>query len=150
MAKTANGFTVIEPGSNKLARFDVAGVGPLIVWKDAMPALRWLAEFLHAVEPIGEVGWDGGYAHRYISGTTRWSEHAAGVALDWNASQHPRGGTRFAGWSTTQRDVIHWMLTHTLKGSYFEWGGDWDNPDPMHFELKSAAKWAADGNPWRA
>jgi len=147
MATTPNGFTVITPGSSKLGRFEVAGV-PFVVWKEALPAFRWLTTFLHAVEPVTEQGWDGGYAHRYVAGTSVWSEHAAGSAIDWNAAQHGRGGARFAGWSETQQRVIRWMLTNTAKGKYFEWGADWKNPDPMHFELTSLAKWKAPGNPW--
>lgn len=147
--KTPNGFTVHEPTSPLLATFTRAGV-PFKVWAPAVPAFQWLTTFLHeAVEPVTEPGWDGGYAHRTVAGTTVWSEHAAGVAIDWNAAQHGRGGSATQGFTAQQAGAIRWMLGRTLKGSFFEWGGTWRNPDPMHFELKSADKWVASNNPWR-
>lgn len=145
--KTPNGFLVQEPSSPALGVFVRQGV-PFKVWAPALPAFQWLTTFLDAVEPVTEPGWDGGYAYRKVAGTQVWSEHAAGTAIDWNASQHGRGGSATQGWTADQARVIRWMLTRTQNGSYFEWGGDWKNPDPMHFELKSLDKWNAPGNPW--
>jgi hypothetical protein len=144
---TPSGWPVLEPGSRRLTRLDVAGT-QFVVAAEVAPALEWLTRFLHAVEPVDEAGWDGGYAHRKIAGTDRWSVHAAGTAIDWNASQHGRTGHPNEGWSATQSRCIRWMLTHTLRGGYFVWGGIWRNPDPMHFEVVPRAVWLKAGNPW--
>lgn len=147
MSLTRNGFTVQEPGSKHLATVTRAGV-IFRVWAPAAPAFEWLTTFLHHIEPVTQAGWDGGYAHRLIAGTNVWSEHAAGVAIDWNASQHPLGTPKHTGWDPGAVGAIEWMLTKTLKGSFFEWGGHWSRPDPMHFELKHIDKWRAENNPW--
>jgi len=146
---TRNGYTVREPDSTALATFHRHGV-PFKVWAPATPAFAWLTTFLHAVEPVTEAGWDGGYAYRKIGTSGVWSEHAAGVAIDWNASQHPQGAAKSAGWTKSQVDTIEWMLTHTLKGSFFEWGGHWSTPDSMHFQLRHIDKWNRPENPWKA
>lgn len=147
MTTTRKGYAVQEPDSKQLATFTRAGV-PFKVWAPAAPAFEWLTTFLHAIEPVTEYGWDGGYAYRKIGGTNVWSEHAAGVAIDWNAAQHPLGTPKSTGWNKAQVGGIEWLLSKTLKGSFFEWGGHWKRPDPMHFELKNVDKWQADNNPW--
>lgn len=147
MTTTRNGFTVQPPDSRQLATFSRAGV-PFRVWAPAAPAFEWLTGFLHSIEPVTQDGWDGGYAHRKIAGTNVWSEHSAGVAIDWNASQHPLGTPKTTGWDRGAWGAIEWLLSKTLKGSFFTWGGQWTRPDPMHFELKSLDKWQAPNNPW--
>lgn len=72
----------------------------------------------------------GGYNHRNIDGTNRLSNHAYGTAIDVNWTANPRG-TR----GTIQPDVARSLAAkHGLV-----WGGDWKNPDPMHFEVASAS-----------
>lgn len=149
--KTPNGFHVIPPGSTLLTSFQEEGI-TIVCWKDAKRVMAHLANFLNAVESIKEVGWDGGYSHRLIRGSsTQWSEHSAGTALDWNASQHARGGARYGGFTKTQVDVIRWYLS-TEVGKMWKWGADFQTtPDPMHFELRSKATWdaaKADGKWW--
>lgn len=141
MPTTPNGFTVLDPGSPQLVTLDVHG-RPFVVWKPAQRAVRHLVTFLHAVEPVTEAGWDGGHAKRPPRGSsTGWSEHAAGTALDWNASQHPRGAARDAGWTDDQVRVIRWYLQTTI-GRLWRWGNDFrTTPDPMHFELRSKQLW---------
>lgn len=139
MEKTPNGFAVLEPGSRDLARLDVHGV-PFIVWRPAVPAFKHLTDFLHAVEPVNEPGWDGGHAHRRVRGGSSWSEHAGGVAIDWNASQHPMGAAPTAGWTPEQVRVIRWWLA-TPTGRLFRWGADFRRPDGMHFEVRDKATW---------
>ena len=148
MATTPNGFTVLEPGSKDLARLDVHGV-PFVVWRPAVPAFRHLTDFLHAVEPVTEPGWDGGYAHRLIRGSTdRWSEHASGTAIDWNASQHPMGVKGAPGWTPDQVRVIRWWLA-TPVGRLFRWGIDFSRPDGMHFEVRDKATWDRISKRWQ-
>jgi hypothetical protein len=146
MTTTRNGFTVQPPGSVNLEKFDYKGV-PFIVWRPAVAAFKWLIGELDRIEPIGEAGWDGGYNHRLIAGTTIWSEHAAGTAIDWNASQHLRTGKPAQGWTNQQFHDVH-VIMRTTRGQYFRWGADFKDPDPMHFELRSRVLWDRTDNPF--
>lgn len=149
MATTRNGFTVQPEGSKNLAKLDVDGV-PFVMWKPTIKLVRHITTFLNAVEPVKEAGWDGGYAHRPVRGSnTTPSEHSAGTAFDWNASQHPRGGSRYGGWSTEQVRVIRWYLG-TNPGKQWKWGADFTTTvDPMHFELRSKALWDETDDWWK-
>lgn len=133
--KTAKGFTVLEPGSERLATFEVAGC-KFVVRDNAVKPFKAFVEYFNlCVEGLDEPGWEGGYAHRKISGSSTWSEHAAGTAIDMNASQH--GRTASSGFTLRQRNAIEWFLTNTASGRVIEWGGTWKHPDWMHFEIKS-------------
>lgn len=147
VATTRNGFTVLAAGDSRLGSFELAG-RPFVVADFALPAFRWWATFLHAVEPATEAGWEGGHAYRKVAGTDVWSEHAAGTAVDWNASQHPRGASKYAGWNSDQVRFLRWGLATPL-GKMIEWGADWTSPDPMHFELTSKALWDATAGWWK-
>lgn len=124
-------------------------------------ARRWNAE----VEKIDQASsW--GYNYRAVRGATVVSEHAAGVANDYNAPKHPLGvaGT----FTAAQVRAIHKIQADL--GYVFRWGGDYrhangdprrpiSNPkarvDEMHIELqggnalvsKIAAKIKAGGAP---
>lgn len=148
MPLTPNGFTVLEPGSPALTTVTVAGA-PFVVWKPAARAVRHLVTFLNAVEPVKEAGWDGGHAHRLQRGSsTKWSEHAAGTAIDWNASQHPMGVDGAPGWTADQERVIRRYLGTTV-GKLWRWGADFSRPDSMHFELRSREMWDATDGWWK-
>ena len=96
---------------------------------------------LDKIEPITEDGWDGTYAYRPVRGGSTWSEHAAGVAIDWNASQHPMAGDRYGGWTTNQVQRLRAVL-NSPKGRVFKWGADFvHRPDSMHFELREPSIW---------
>lgn len=71
----------------------------------------------------------GAYNCRYISGTTVWSNHAWGLAVDVNWQSNPYT----TAWVT---DIPDWM--HNLWNRYgFAWGGDYTGGrrDFMHFEF---------------
>jgi hypothetical protein len=71
----------------------------------------------------------GGYNYRNIAGTNRLSNHAYGRALDINWSENARG----------TKGKIDPTLARTLASKHgLVWGGDWSNPDPMHFEVAGA------------
>ncbi len=140
---TPNGFPVIEPDDvARLTTVVTVGGAKFRVAKSAANLwTRWL-RLLNAVELFSEAGWDGGYAHRPVTEGTAPSEHAAGMAVDVNASQHERDrdGVRTDGWSATQVRVIRWALAHTAMGKAIKWGADFQKtPDPMHFEVRSPA-----------
>jgi hypothetical protein len=71
----------------------------------------------------------GGYNYRNIAGTNRLSNHAYGRALDVNWTDNARG----------TKGKIDPTLARTLAQKHgMVWGGDWSNPDPMHFEIAGA------------
>jgi hypothetical protein len=82
---------------------------------------------------------------RYVAGTTRWSQHAYGRAIDLNpvenpyvAGDHvsPHAGRRFADRSLHRRGMVHrgdvvWRAFHRLG---WGWGGSWSGAqDFQHF-----------------
>jgi hypothetical protein len=80
----------------------------------------------------------GGYNCRYIAGTTSWSLHAWGAAIDTNSSLNPMGQDH---WNGTGIDGQKYgtYLPDIWRGPYpghkFFWGLNWDSkPDPMHFQ----------------
>lgn len=70
----------------------------------------------------------GTYNPRKVRGsTTKWSNHAYGAAIDFDAEHNGFG----AGKGTIPKPVIA-----AFKAEGFSWGGDYrDRTDPMHFEL---------------
>lgn len=71
-----------------------------------------------------------GHNHRKIDGTSQWSQHAFGNAIDVNWTFNPlQGGSNLP--EDVGRIAHKWGLT---------WGGNWNprNRDPMHFEYHQA------------
>jgi hypothetical protein len=80
----------------------------------------------------------GGYNCRTIRGSTSWSTHAFGAAIDTNSARNPLGQDH---WNGTGADGEHYgkYLPDIWRGAYpghgFFWGLNWDSrPDPMHFQ----------------
>lgn len=72
----------------------------------------------------------GGYNCRNIAGSGTWSNHAWGLAMDINASQHAQG--RHGTFSGSQLHNLRQLLT---KFPHIRWGGDYHTTvDEMHFE----------------
>ena len=102
------------------------------------PARLVLVDFVRRfdarVEQIdrGELD-DWGYARRAVRGSSTpvWSEHAAGTAVDLNATSHPQGVRQT--FAATREKALRRLLDDFdgLVG----WGGDFDTPDEMHFEI---------------
>jgi hypothetical protein len=82
---------------------------------------------------------------RFVAGTTRWSMHAYGLAIDVNpvenpyvAGSHvsPPAGAPYADRSSRARGVIHrrGFVVRAFRRIGWEWGGNWSYPkDYMHF-----------------
>jgi len=79
----------------------------------------------------------GGYNCRYIAGTTSWSTHAFGAAIDTNTARNPLGQDHWNGVGADGENYRKY-LPDVYRGSYpghkFFWGINWSRPDPMHFQ----------------
>ena len=70
--------------------------------------------------------WNGCFNIRTIRGSTAPSLHSWGVAIDLNAASNPFGHA--------PKLTAGFVACFTDVG--FDWGGVWEKPDGMHFQLK--------------
>jgi hypothetical protein len=82
---------------------------------------------------------------RYVSGTTRWSQHAYGRAIDVNPIHNPyvsgshvspEAGERYADRSLTEPGMIHRgdAVVRAFRANDWKWGGNWSGAkDYQHF-----------------
>ena len=80
----------------------------------------------------------GGYNCRLIAGTTTWSVHSWGAAIDTNWQRNPRGQDSWNGRGSDGTDYgtyIPDVWRGAFPGHRFFWGLNFDTtPDPMHFQ----------------
>lgn len=82
---------------------------------------------------------------RYVSGTTRWSMHAYGLAIDINPVENPyvsgshvspEAGRKYVDRSRRAKGMIHDgdVVTRAFRSIGWKWGGDWSGTkDYQHF-----------------
>lgn len=130
MPVSHNGWPVITRGWWQLPAITGSVLaGP--VWV----VMFWLSrEYARRVEPINRSqSW--GYSHRRIGGSSTWSNHASGTAVDFNAPRHPLGTRAEQNFTAGQiraceriladsRGVLRWLRGH----------------DPMHWEIAKGVK----------
>lgn len=132
MATSQNGWTVIDSYSSpKLKRL---GGFSGSVHHVVHPVFEYLiAEFSRRVEPINIGSQDDwGYTPKKISGTDVYSNHASGTAIDLNSRKHEQG--KRGTFTSTQVREIREILKEV--DDVVQWGGDWNYPDEMHFEIR--------------
>jgi hypothetical protein len=113
---------------------------------DVADVFQYLAEQLHArVEPVVRADWhqadDWGYSYRQNRNADNLSCHAAGCAIDYNATRHPNGKR-----GTFTRDQVATIraILRDLRGCV-RWGGDFTGTaDEMHWEIVGSAAQVAD------
>ena len=77
---------------------------------------------------VGELKtWDGCFNIRKKRGASTPSLHSWGLAIDINAAWNGFG----------KQPTMSSELVACFKDAGFDWGGEWGNPDGMHFQLKS-------------
>jgi hypothetical protein len=79
----------------------------------------------------------GGYNCRLIDGTTSWSSHSWGAAIDTNWQRNFRGQSFWNGRGIDGHDYgtyIPDVWRGSFPGHRFYWGLNFSNPDPMHFQ----------------
>jgi hypothetical protein len=64
-----------------------------------------------------------------VDGSPKLSNHARGAAIDVNWNRNARG---------TSGDIDPELARSLAQKHGMTWGGDWENPDPMHFEAADA------------
>ena len=73
----------------------------------------------------------GGYSYRNIAGTNTLSKHATGEAID--IDPQPNRGNRLGGGGSRYGYFDPRVVNGLIKKWGLDWGGNWSNPDPMHF-----------------
>jgi hypothetical protein len=146
----AQDFPVLHAGDKRIHNWTVPFTGrrPVVI-----PAHRGSAGFalIHAamfwdeeVEPLDLPGprdeW--GIAFRPIRGGQTPSKHSRGVAIDLNATRHPRGVPIRKTFDRGQVEAINHYLRAPSRDGLLVWGGWWPShkgsttpPDGMHLEL---------------
>jgi len=74
---------------------------------------------------------DWGYAYRKIAGSSTWSNHSGGTAVDIDAQNYPQGQMR--------RQPPSWLIFLFAQWGW-SYGGEFGNPDPMHFEFRGTVE----------
>jgi len=76
-----------------------------------------------------------GYTCRKVAGTNRWSNHARGLALDFNPLENPHNGVRGRP-NVCETDMEESGFANLMKRYGFGWGCDWNSSkDAMHFSM---------------
>jgi hypothetical protein len=76
------------------------------------------------------------YNCRLIAGTSSYSLHSYGTAIDIDPVQNPHAyGDAYNGWMKKSHvDAVMKIKTTKGKGLWY-WGGYWSKPDRMHFQI---------------
>lgn len=134
------GFPVLPAyGDPALGTYLVPGTSvKLTLRKEVAPLLLAVArDFDREVEAL-KVGQCGGFNPRKIAGSSTWSRHALGCAIDLNWTAHPMGkaNTFPAAKQAAIRKILG-RYTHGGK-QVIRWGGDYTGrKDDMHFEINA-------------
>jgi len=75
---------------------------------------------------------EGGYSFRNVAGTSKLSRHAFGEAIDINPRQNP--------WSHQFQTDLPSNINEIARRNGLTWGGTWNKPDTMHFQVDHASK----------
>jgi hypothetical protein len=71
--------------------------------------------------------WDGCFNIRKMRGLSSMSLHAWGIAIDVNAFEN----------QLNQSPKLSSGFVKCFKDAGFDWGGEWERMDGMHFQLKN-------------
>lgn len=110
----------------KLTRITSPSGAAFTVAAEYAPKFQALINDLEASGYAIKPDTSGGYNPRNIAGTNTPSQHSFGRAIDINWHDNARGSQ-----GTIPRDVAQRLA----QQHGFTWGGVWDNPDPMHWEV---------------
>lgn len=142
MAQSQNGWVVLDSDTSgpppRLRSWILPGVNRKLLARDGSAGFLlvhlalWFDEEIERLDTGTYDDW--GYAKRQISGSSLYSNHASGTAIDLNATQHPMGVATSKTFSRHEIFQIHNRLK--LYSGCIRWGGDYQGrPDAMHYEL---------------
>ena len=148
--RSQNGWPVIKSQSDKnLTVIRIPGTGrpgiPLRVQKDCAPLLAYVASRVHAEVTDLKLGNkpgyqdEGGYNFRKIDGSSYYSNHASGTAIDLNWSRFPMFKRRMNKKQRAASEAIAAELSEVIT-----WGGNYrpTRVDEMHWEIKQGVSLA--------
>lgn len=122
--------------TSKMTRVAFPGVDrswDLLVATEARPAWLAFAAVMASEGYLFRESAGGTYNCRPIAGTTKYSLHSYGIAIDLNPSKNPYGKPLRTDLPQSFRERIGSIQANGKR--CFEWGGSWTTPDAMHFEL---------------
>ena len=145
------GFDGLVHTGELIVHADVAD--DVVTVLEALYAARFPIEELRVITaaeldlpPTGDGNVTSAFVCRSVVGSTRWSEHAFGRAIDVNPFHNPyvRGGLILPELAVAYTDrrtlrpgmiVAGDVVTEAFAAVGWDWGGDWTGPaiDPMHF-----------------
>lgn len=142
MTSTAqNGWPVVDQSACDNGTYAGVRIPNGVLAGDVAIIARWhMAEYDRRVEPL-VAGSCWGYDKKQIGTSGTWSNHAAGCAWDLNADQHNDGDPPENTFTQEQIDECH-ALERESDG-VLRWGGDWSDPDGMHWEIVGSKQQAA-------
>lgn len=142
MATSQNRWPVLQPSSSKLYTWVIPAKNGTFKLRTRNGSAGFLLAYLalwfsEVLEDVtrGKTLDDWGYAYREIRGSSGWSNHASGTAIDLNALTHPLGKVRTGIFRYRSKvDALHARLR--FMRNTIRWGGDYHGrKDEMHFEV---------------
>lgn len=132
MLLSQNGYSVIDSYDDcKYYRITDKLNLPLRKGNAGYVLAHFLREFHENVEPLGTTE-TFGYNKRQISGSSDWSNHASGTAVDANSAQHAYGKVN----TFTRMELNDLRRLLADYDGVIKWGGDYRyTKDEMHFEI---------------
>ena len=107
---------------------------PLLVAAPTVPVWEAFTQLMSASGYLFRESAGGTYSCRKISGSDSYSLHSYGLAVDLNPSKNPQG--------SPQRDDYPEGFVESAEAiscgngaQCLSWGGRWDNPDSMHWQI---------------
>ncbi|WP_082057227.1 M15 family metallopeptidase [Psychromicrobium lacuslunae] len=131
-ATSQNGWPASEKLPLTAIKVGKADFPPGVLKGNVAVVLTYVAQQFNAhVEPLHD-GWCWGFSYRKISGSTQYSNHSSGTAIDCNAPDHPLG--KEGTFTKAQVAAIHKIISYC--DGVVRWGGDYNGrKDEMHFEI---------------
>lgn len=145
MAITVNGYKVLFDNRTtgtfpRLRKWVIPGTGRYLLLRDGVLGFvlihfaLWYHEKIERLNASGSQWDEWGWAVRPVRGqSTGYSNHAGGVAMDLNATKHPRGVliTR----TMSRIKIAQIKLRLKVYRGVIVWGAGWRTPDGMHYEI---------------
>lgn len=129
MKLSHNGWPVIQ--SSRVGLWQLPAVTGQVKAGPVWVVLNWLAqEYIRLVEPIDRAQSWGWAFRKIVGGSSQYSNHASGTAVDFNAVKHPFRTAASQNMTADQIKACRQILEDA--GGVLRW---LDGHDPMHWEI---------------